>query len=61
MNDATALETGKLIVELLNLKPIKRGNQKGRFSTSFGTKTEEGLARSIKRIIMEVENVKLES
>ena len=44
---------GREIAEMLNLKKIKVESGSLRFYTSFGTKTEVGLARSIKRIFEE--------
>jgi len=44
---------GKEIIKFLDLKPIKSGEQKGRYNTAWGSKTELGLARSIMRIISE--------
>jgi hypothetical protein len=44
---------GLEIAEMLNLKKIKDERGSLRFHTSFGTKTEVGLARSIKRIFEE--------
>lgn len=53
LTDEQAENLGSKIVELFNLKQIKRGDQKGRYNTSFGTKTKKGIARSVVSIILD--------
>lgn len=47
LDDFTALEVGKQIAELFNLKADKDG----RYNTSFGTKTAVGLGRCVERVM----------
>jgi len=44
---------GNCIARLLMLKTIKRGEQKGRYDTQWGTKTDLGLFNCINRIMTE--------
>ena len=53
LTDEQAENLGSKIVELFNLKQIKCGEQKGRYNTSFGTKTKKGISRSIVSIILD--------
>jgi hypothetical protein len=46
-------EKGLFIAFLLDLKPIKRGDQAGRYNTNWGTKTPTGLYNCMVRIIEE--------
>jgi len=50
MTDAQMHEAGQKIAEFLKLAK----NSNGTYNTSWGTKTEQGLAASILRIINEV-------
>lgn len=47
MSESAARLAGAKIAELMNLKPDERG----RYETSWGSKTVEGLARCVERII----------
>lgn len=44
---------GNCIAQMLGLKMAVRGEQKGRYKTAWGTKTDLGLYLTIKRIIDE--------
>lgn len=44
------------LAELLGLKVITKGDQKGRYNTSYGTKTLEGLGATINRILRDLED-----
>ena len=46
-------KAGKEIAELLGLKKIRSGDDKGRFRTTYGSKTEVGLALTVQRILKE--------
>ncbi len=53
ISDSEELLRGKQIVEFLELKPDRELSKNGvnLYKTSWGTKTELGLFRSLKRII----------
>ncbi|CAB4581951.1 MAG: hypothetical protein F2563_05160 [Actinobacteria bacterium] len=53
LSDEQAQNLGEKIADLLELKQIKSGEQKGRFNTSGGTKTHKGLARTIVHLIQQ--------
>lgn len=47
LDDYTAMQVGKQVAELFNLKADKDG----RYNTSFGTKTLVGLGRCVERVM----------
>ena len=47
MSESAARLAGAKIAELMNIKPDERG----RYDTAWGSKTVEGLARCVERII----------
>lgn len=51
LTDEQAEILGNKIIELFDLKEIKRGDDKGRYNTSWGTKTKRGVARTVMSII----------
>ena len=46
-----ANDKGELIAYMLGLKKIKRGEQAGRYDTTWGTKTPTGLYNCMVRIV----------
>lgn len=46
-----ATQIGERIAEMLNLRKI-RGNEAGRYRTTWGTKTAAGLARTVSRVVL---------
>ena len=53
--DTLAKVKGEAIAAFFELKSIKRGEAKNRYSTLWGTKTPMGLYRSTKRFLEELE------
>lgn len=53
LTKSEAEKIGKNAVEFLNLSLIRSGVDKGRVKTSWGTKSIEGLGRSLERLVVE--------
>jgi hypothetical protein len=51
---------GLAIISLLGLKIKKRGEEKGRVNTTWGTKTPEGISRTMERV-MDMSSEELEN
>lgn len=54
LSEAEALKAGTLIVDMLSLTK----NKEGKYNTSWGAKTLEGIGRCIQRIVEESKTVK---
>ena len=60
MNDTQAKQLGQRLIEFLNLKPLPQTAKEKtaadtRYDTTWGSKTVEGLGRSIERMVKEAE------
>jgi hypothetical protein len=55
ITEAEELKRGELLAEVLGLKQIRSGDEKGRYRTTWGTKTALGLYRTVERIIVDGE------
>ena len=60
MNDPQAKLLGQRLIEFLNLKPLPQTAKEKtasdtRYATDWGSKTVEGLGRSIERMVKEAE------
>ena len=51
--DTEYIKLGYAIVKLFDLKPIKKGSDKGRYNTTYGTKTVIGIGATVARILEE--------
>ena len=51
MNERRVEQLGRDVAELLDLKTIKKGDQKGRYETTWGTKTALGLGYCVLNIV----------
>ena len=51
LNEQQMADLGRKIIELFDLRPIRHGDQKGRYDTSYGTKTELGIGSTVARIV----------
>lgn len=55
LTEQEEIRRGELLAEVLHLRPIRIGEETGRYRTTWGSKTALGLFRTVERIILDGE------